>query len=303
MMAHIPGISIWALRSKRMSSAYAWQTILAWHMSQMWLQPCNGSTRIDVAYNIRVVNLSLNSSVYQSYHTSPLDAAAEILWFNSIVVVVSAGNNGSATLYPPANDPFVITVGATDDKETLDKVDDAVATFSAYGVDELGQTKPDLVAPGRNIIAYLPDVSSLTIPVQHPEGVVNNTYFRMSGTSMAAPVVTGAVALLLESNPSLTPDQVKYRLKYTANKSWPGYNATSAGAGYLDVYAAVTGTTTASSNTSLLPSNLLTTGTEPITWGSAGWNSAGWNSAGWNSAGWNSVTWGSAGWNSDYWGQ
>ena len=111
-----------------------------------------------VAYNIRVVNLSLNSSVYQSYNTSPLDAAAEILWFNSIVVVVSAGNNGSATLYPPANDPFVITVGATDDKATLDKVDDVVATFSAYGVDELGQAKPDLVAPGRNIIAYLPDV-------------------------------------------------------------------------------------------------------------------------------------------------
>ena len=69
------------------------------------------------AYNIRVVNISMNSTVAQSYHTSPLDAAVEILWFNGIVVVVSAGNNGTATgsstLYPPANDPFVITVGAT----------------------------------------------------------------------------------------------------------------------------------------------------------------------------------------------
>ena len=114
-------------------------------------------------YNIRVINLSLNSSVYQSYDTSPLAAACEILWFNSVVVVVSAGNNGSATLYPPANDPFVITVGATDDKATLDKADDVVASFSAYGFDDLGRSKPDLVAPGKNIIAYLPDVNSLTI--------------------------------------------------------------------------------------------------------------------------------------------
>ena len=72
-------------------------------------------------YNIRVVNLSLNSSVYQSYNTSPLAAACEILWFNSVVVVVSPGNNGTATLFPPANDPFVITVGAADDKGTLDR--------------------------------------------------------------------------------------------------------------------------------------------------------------------------------------
>ncbi len=69
-------------------------------------------------FNIRVVNLSLNSTMAQSYHTSPLDAALEVLWFNGIVSVVSAGNNGAASLYPPANDPFVITVGATDDKGT-----------------------------------------------------------------------------------------------------------------------------------------------------------------------------------------
>jgi serine protease AprX len=255
------------------------------------------------AYNIRVVNLSLNSSVYQSYDTSPLDAAAEILWFNSVVVVVSAGNNGTATLYPPANDPFVITVGATDDKTTLDKADDSVASFSAYGVDELGRPKPDLVVPGRNIIAYLPDVSSLTIPVQHPEGVVNSLYFRMSGTSMAAPMVSGAVAILVESNPSLTPDQIKYRLMATANRNWPAYNPTTAGSGYLDIYAAVNSATTESANTGLKASNLLSSGSEPITWGSVGWNSVGWNSVGWNSVGWNSVGWNSVGWNSDYWGQ
>ena len=252
-------------------------------------------------YNIRVVNLSLNSSQYQPYDVSPLDAAAEILWFNSIVVVVSAGNNGTATLFPPANDPFVITVGATDDQNTISITDDIVTNFSAYGLDELGRPKPDLVAPGRNIIAYLPDVNNLTIPVEHPEGVVSQYYFRMSGTSMAAPVVSGAAAILTESNPGLTPDQIKYRLMATANKNWPGYNSTAAGAGYLDVYAAVTGNSMASANTNLKASNLLSTGTSPITWGSVGWNSVGWNSVGWNSVGWNSVGWNSVGWNSDYW--
>jgi serine protease AprX len=253
-------------------------------------------------YNIRVVNLSLNSSVAQSYHTSPLDAAAEILWFNGIVVVASAGNNGSATLYAPANDPFVITVGATNDLNTASLTDDIVASFSAYGTDESGRAKPDLVAPGTNLIAYLPDAGSLTISVEHPTNRIDANYFRMSGTSMSAPLVSGAVAILLQSNPNLTPDQVKYRLKATANKTWPGYNATTAGAGYLDVYAAVKGTTTQSANTNNLPSQLLSTGTDPITFGSVGWNSVGWNSVGWNSVGWNSVGWNSVGWNSDYWG-
>jgi serine protease AprX len=84
-------------------------------------------------YNIRVVNMSLNSSVAESYHTNPINAAVEILWFNKIVVVVSAGNNGSGAIYPPANDPFVITVGATDDLGTSTLTDDIIPSFSAYG--------------------------------------------------------------------------------------------------------------------------------------------------------------------------
>ena len=253
-------------------------------------------------HNIRVVNLSLNSSVAQSYHTSPLDAACEILWFNGIVVVVSAGNNGTSTLFPPANDPFVITIGATDDKATLSTADDTMATFSAYGVTESGFAKPDLVAPGCNIIGLLPENNRLSIGLDHQANRVDNTYFKMSGTSVSAPMVSGAVAILLQDEPTLNPDQVKYRLMATANKNWAGYNASMAGAGYLDIYAAVYGTTTESANTGTLASQLLSTGSDPITWGSVGWNSVGWNSVGWNSVGWNSVGWNSVGWNSDYWG-
>jgi serine protease AprX len=128
------------------------------------------------------------------------------------------------------------------------------------------------------------------------------TYFKMSGTSVSAPMVSGAVAILLQDEPDLTPDQVKYRLMATANKTWPGYVAATAGAGYLDIYAAVNDTTTQSANTGLTPSQLIWTGSEPVAWGSVNWNSVNWNSVNWNSVNWNSVNWNSVNWNSDYWG-
>lgn len=242
-------------------------------------------------YNIRVVNLSLNESTLTSYNTSPLCAAAEVLWFNKIVVVVSAGNHGQdGALYPPANDPFVITVGATDDKGTPNINDDTIASFSAYGKTVDGFAKPDLVAPGKNIVSLLPG-TNLGMAAAHPDNIVyvngSPAYFRMSGTSAAAPMVSGAAALLLQDEPNLTPDQVKYRLTATASKKWTNYNAARAGAGYLDAYAAVTDTTTDSANTGIAMSQILSGNGRAQTW---------------NSASWGSASWGSASWGSDYWG-
>jgi serine protease AprX len=255
-------------------------------------------------YNIRVVNLSLNSTVPESYHTSPLDAAVEILWFNGIVVVVSSGNAGANGVYPPANDPFVITVGAVDDRGTSSISDDVVASFSAYGVPD-GHAKPELVAPGTDIVSLLSSDDN-NLGSSHPANIVNgpdgSRYFRMSGTSMAAPIVSGAAALLLQDEPTLTPDQVKYRLMATANKNWSGYNAAQAGAGYLDISAAVNGTTTHSANTGLTASQLLWTGSTPVAWGSVQWGSVQWGSVQWGSVQWGSVQWGSVQWGSDYWG-
>jgi serine protease AprX len=243
-------------------------------------------------YNIRVVNLSLNSSINESYHTNPIDAAVEILWFNKIVVVVSAGNISRNALYPPANDPFVITVGATDDRGTPSPSDDVLASYSGYGTTTDGFSKPDLVAPGTNIVSLIPGPNAI-LAQQHPQNLVNAFYFRMSGTSMAAPMVAGAAALLLQDEPNLTPDQVKYRLMATARRF---DDPTRAGAGYLDIYAAVHGGTNASANTGTPVSKLLTTGSDPINWNSVNWNSVNWNSVNWNSVNWNSVNWNSVIW-------
>jgi hypothetical protein len=239
-------------------------------------------------YNIKVVNISLNSKVPEAYDESALNTAAEILWFNGVTVIASAGNNGNdGRLYPPANDPFVITVGATDDKGTADRNDDTIATFSARGTTGSNVVKPELVAPGVNITSL--NCSTCTLAKNHPGNVAtgftgSQNYFRASGTSMSAAIVSGAAALIIQQNPSLTPDQVKHRLLESGYHApfgnWPRY---------LNVSGATTLGATGSSNTGMTASRMLWTGANPLTWGSANWNSANWNSANWNSANWNST--------------
>jgi len=251
-------------------------------------------------YNIRILNMSINSTVEQTYHTSPMDAAAEILWFNGIVVVVSSGNmdaTGSMIDSAPANDPFIITAGASDELGTPDRSDDFFTSFSAFGTTMNSYTKPDITAPGKDIYSVLSNNSSWLR--DYPERVSSDKqYFRLSGTSMAAPMVSGAAALLLQDEPDLTPDQVKYRLMHTGSSLSQG----SFTFPYLDIYEAVTSTTTESSNTGIPANQLLWSGTDPITWDSVSWNSVSWNSVSWNSVSWNSVSWNSVSWNSVYWG-
>ncbi|CAG0940238.1 serine protease AprX [Anaerolineae bacterium] len=249
-------------------------------------------------YNIRVVSLSVTSSQNESYRTSPLDAAVETLWFNRVVVVVASGNLGKKELYPPANDPFVITVGASADNGTIDPSDDYVTSYSGYGktIDKLD--KPDLVAPGNNIISLLSNNKS-ALATARPDHLVtgfpgSNQYFRLSGTSMSAPMVAGATALVLQSNPNLTPDQVKYRLVNTATSL---KQAKTVGAGQLDVYNVVRNTSTKSLKTGIAINNLLKTSNQNLKWTSLNWDSLNWDSLNWDSLNWDSLNW-----DSIYWG-
>ena len=228
-------------------------------------------------YNIRVINLSLGRQVYESYTLDPLCQAVEAAWNAGIVVVAAAGNQGRnnsagtdgyGTIAAPGNDPYAITVGAMKTANTPTRVDDTIASYSSKGPTAFDQVvKPDIVAPGNQVVSLLSPNSQLpktysAVDVYLPEYVaktnkntVSSNYMRLSGTSMATPVVSGAAALLLQQNPNLTPDQVKARLMKTASKNFPAYSTVTdpatgitytdyydiftIGAGYLDIAAAL----------------------------------------------------------------
>lgn len=222
-------------------------------------------------YNIRVINLSLGHPVLESYELDPMCQAAEAAYRAGIVVVVAAGNEGRnnaagtdgyATINSPANDPYVITVGAMKSMGTPVRADDLIATYSSKGPSAIDHVaKPDLVAPGNHVVAFVGGSGS-TLANTYPNNFVPvairgiSPYFSLSGTSMAAPMVSGAAALLLQANPKMTPDQVKALLMKTASKTFPRYSTYTdpstgitytsqydvftVGAGYLDIQAALT---------------------------------------------------------------
>jgi serine protease AprX len=218
-------------------------------------------------YNIRVINMSLGGVAKNSYLSDPLCLAVRRAYSAGIIVVCAAGNDGkSATgqkyyggIHTPGIDPSVITVGASNTFDTQGRWDDTVTTFSSRGptrgyyVDGAGLKhfdnliKPDLVAPGNKLIgacstASIPRATGLIkkYPSLNPgtTSVAANQLLRMSGSSMSTGVVTGTVALLLQAQPTLTPNLVKAILMYTA-QPLAGANNFEQGAGQLNIDGAV----------------------------------------------------------------
>lgn len=236
-------------------------------------------------YNIRVINLSLGRGVFESYSKDPLCQAVESAWKAGIVVVVAAGNNGRdnlagtngyGTINAPGNDPYVITVGAMKPMGTPDRADDLIASYSSKGPTLFDHVvKPDIVAPGNEVISVLASSSATlynsslnALPTNYymtagSSKTASTTYYKLNGTSMATPVVSGAAALLLQKTPGLTPDQIKARIMKTAYKAFPQYSTATdpttgitytsqydiftVGAGYLDIQNAMQSTDLASS--------------------------------------------------------
>ena len=249
-------------------------------------------------YNIRVANFSLNAGSGASILYDPLDAAVEKLWLDGVVVVAAAGNyavNGaeSGVLFSPANDPFVITVGADDVNGTSSNWNDFAAPWSAWGFTYDGFRKPELSAPGRRITAAVPSTS--TLANLFPWRKVGSDYMWMSGTSFAAPVASGAAAWFLAKNPSWTPDQVKGALMLDLDTP-SGYTPGGAlGLGVIDADGDVGTTSPPNPNAGL--NQFVSNGTfDREAWRKAAESSASWNSASWSSASWSSASWSSASW-------
>jgi len=279
-------------------------------------------------YNIKVANFSLHAVNKASVLFDPLDAAVEKLWLNGITVVAAAGNYGSASgpsgvQFAPGNDPFVITVGATDIGTTLGANDDVAAPFSAWGYTPDGFSKPDIAAPGRYMIGAVPPGSTLTqLKAANVTDPVNG-YMMLSGTSFAAPIVSAAAAEIIAQHPTWTPDQVKGALMVTATpepKAAPG----SLGVGDVNiasarVYAKPHATPpnpnagleqfllTASDGTrsfdaaSWQKAALSNKAWDAAAWSDAAWSDAAWSSAAWSDAAWASVAWASVAWGTAAW--
>jgi len=187
-------------------------------------------------YNIRVLNLSYGTDSKQSYLVDPLDYAVEQAWFAGILVVVAAGNRGpdAGTIAKPADDPFVLTVGAANTRSSVDRSDDVAASFSSRGPTQDGFAKPDLVAPGISIVS-IRDPGS-TIDQVHPTARVGQSYFKGTGTSQAAAVISGIAARLFQQSPGLSPNVAKKILMVAAFKDLNSMNG--AGKGLADGKAA-----------------------------------------------------------------
>jgi serine protease AprX len=262
---------------------------------------------------IRVVSLSLTETTPSSYLASALDTAVEEVWRRGVVVVVGAGNLGAGSLvFAPANDPFVITVGALDPNGTADVTDDVEADFSSRGLTLDRFAKPELLAPGRLVTSILTGGSRLAGEAP-AANLIEPGYAAMSGTSLSAPQVAGAVALLLQQHPALKPDQVKYLLSRTAHlvpggsapaldlAAATGYEGTRerANQGLRRAKFGLRGAPTAAFRRAYPRPRC--PGCVPGKFDVPEWNASSWNASSWNASSWNAASWVASSWNASSW--
>jgi serine protease AprX len=262
--------------------------------------------------NIRVANFSLHSSSVLSIRYHPLNKAVEKLWFSGVVVVAAAGNYGkvdgpSGVMHAPGNDPFVITVGAYDLEGSARISNHDVPFWSAHGYTNEGFAKPDVVAAGRYMVGPAP--VGATMGVERPDRIVAPGYLKLSGTSFAAPIVSGIAAQILARKPSWTPDQVKGAIMMSGRRM-PDATLLEQGRGEVNLVRALALSNPVNPNKSLnrfvvpdptggslFDGNAFYTAVT----GDAAWDSAAWQDAAWSSAAWQDAAWGSAAWQDAAW--
>jgi serine protease AprX len=293
----------------------------------------------DPGLNIRVISLSYGTNSNQTATLDPLAYAAEQAWKHGIVVIAAAGNTGyqrgnsAPGLADPAYDGYVIAAGGYDNRGTAVFNDDMVGNYSASSAGCGSCKNPDLVAIGSHLQGLR--VPNSFIDINHPEGFVSDRYFRGSGTSQATAITAGAVALILQKYPNLTPDQVKRYLTVNAQKV-PAYDSQAQGAGELNLalmatrtptsytqqHIAATGTgslETARGQDHLTLDNLTLTGNQDIfgnpispaalataeasatTWNGGTWNNTTSTGSTWTGRSWTGTTWTGRSWTGSSW--
>jgi subtilisin family serine protease len=293
----------------------------------------------DPGLNIRVINLSYGTNTRQAYGVDPLAYAVEQAWKHGIVVVAAAGNTGyqrgssAPGLADPAYDPYVIGVGASDSMGTPSTADDTVASFSASSAGCGSCKNPDFVAPGAHLQG-LRDGNSW-IDANHSEGMLDPRFFRGSGTSEATAIISGAVALVLQKYPNLTPDQVKHYFESHAVKL-ASFDSQAQGTGEIRLgemlkknpgpYAQKFGNATGTGSLELsrgadhisrdgvtlsgeqdifgrpVDTNALATvESSGSTWSGGAWNGSTWSGSTWSGSTWSGSTWSGSSWSGSTW--
>jgi serine protease AprX len=268
-----------------------------------------------------VLNLSFGTDGVQDYRIDPLAYAVEVAWRHGIVVVVAAGNEGfgSAKLNNPAYDPHVLAVGGASTGGSDKRKDDTVPDWSSRGD---GTRNPDIVAPGTSVVS-LRDPGS-AIDLGHPSARVADRFFKGTGTSQAAAVVSGAAALVIQQRPSITPDQLKKLFENGARKLRKA-DETAQGDGMLDLrsvrgrqtpspkaseqpfpYATGTGSLEAARGTA----HVVGDGGESLAgeedafggaWDGRTWSGESWDGRTWSGGSWDGRTWSGGSWNGRTW--
>lgn len=282
-----------------------------------------------VTYGVRAVNLSLGAKASGSYTTDPLATAVELLTFAGVTVVAAAGNLGPdpQTITTPGTDPYVLTVGAADDAGTVTAADDAIASWSSRGPTAFDNLqKPGIVAPGRRLVSLRSPGSALDLLYPDRQvaasGELVPSYFRMSGTSMATALATGAVALMLERDPQATPRVVKKRLLKTAVRLASG-SSNDQGQGLLNALEAVASSDPSASYSqrrvtdafakdmrrhvegqSIVWRDLWFNGgvdARGIPWANISWENISWENITWENLSWEAFNWSNISWENVSW--
>ncbi len=296
--------------------------------------------RNDNGLNIRVINLSYGTNSTQNSDVDPLSYAVEQAWANGIVVVAAAGNSGyqvgggAPGIADPAYNPFVIAVGGSDSMATPALTDDTVGAYSASARCNAPCKRPDFVASGSHLQGLR--VPNSYIDATSPKVVLDNRYFRGSGTSESAAITSGAVALVLQKYPNMSPDQVKAFFKNNAF-GLAGPNPLSQGAGEINLAAMLTagppskyrqkfhpatGTGSleiARGQDHLTRDGVVLSGEQDIfgksfnstamaklegsanSWSGGTWNGNSWSGNSWSGSSWSGSTWSGNSWSSDSW--
>jgi serine protease AprX len=289
------------------------------------LQAMTWVAAYQVQFNIRVVNLSWGTPSTQSPSIDPLDYAVERLWNSGMVVVVAAGNAGpvAGSITKPGDDPMVLTVGAYDDHTSPG----TIPAWSSRGPTASGLAKPDLVAPGRTLIASRSYGSN--VEANNPDALIPPSYITGSGTSEATAVTSGLAALLVAAHPGYSPDQVKAALTHTAAPI-KGYGAAAQGAGRVQLGEALaanpgpaTWQTSAATGLGSIEASragndviascngvaMVITGEidvrcqawNPASWSGSSWSGSSWSGSSWSGSSWSGSSWSGSSWSGSSW--